>query len=133
MKCQCKPDGGCGFAASPGEPYHLTHDPRPERQEARRALMSNKGKLGGAPPKPSVKEVDLSTPNARLALLAEACKRLLNARKTDVASVANALVRCVQAADEISKTHDLKVENQELRQLIMERWPEAKRFLKSVS
>ena len=47
QRCACGA-AGCRAMAEPGQPYALTHDRRPEMQEARRARFSQMGKDGSA-------------------------------------------------------------------------------------
>lgn len=136
-KCQCHRLSGaarpCPFTAADGYDYAFSHDPDRKEEYAKEA--AERGAKGGAAfakSRPHVANPPMRDPDALFAVLEIAAGRVLNARKQDATSVANALSRLVSTAMELLKTTALAEENRELKAIIIERWPEAKRLLKAV-
>ena len=127
-RCQCR--DGCRFAAAPGEPYALTHDPRPERQEARAAILRDRGRKGSesmsrnreAAGKRVAKRLSLRTVEGQQEVL-DRVMRLLMRSKMDGQRAA-AIVATVKAAREVLTTAELERENQDLKRFIAEKFPE---------
>lgn len=135
--CQCK--AGCPLMAELGEPYNVTHDPRPERQAARKCEMARRGVEGGkrygenrqAAAADDAAAVDLSSTPGRRDALNRATRRVF-ASGVDPAKLANAIAALVKAALEVDRVAEIEVENRELRQLLHEKHPELRTRLRSM-
>jgi hypothetical protein len=102
-RCQCSPT--CKFTAAPGEPYFLSHDPRPERQAERSAAMAARGRSGGAKTQAAARARKRSVCSLRTVadLLAELERALLLAEDSggDKIARANAITKIVTSAHDI--------------------------------
>jgi hypothetical protein len=136
-KCQCK--DACAFTAAEGEPFHLTHDPRPERAEARREAMAERGRNGqkakaasrAAASEVVASKLSIRTPEGQLQTLDTLLRNLMRS-KLDAAKVAAAGGQLVKIAREVIAADELQAENRDLRALIAERMPELKKHLKAI-
>ena len=136
-RCQCSLR--CRFVAAPGEPYHLSHDPRPERQELRRQQMSARGVAGAATMSRNRQAVrdqqavklSLRTVDGQLDTLDRLLRNLMRS-KLNAAEVAKAGAQLVKVAREVLAAGELEQENRDLKSLIAEKFPELRKHLKAV-
>jgi hypothetical protein len=121
-KCQCTT--ACRLPAAEGHPFALAHDKRPEMQEARTAMMSERGKRGGkvagerkqAERVADATSINLDTVASQRAALNFVAKGIgagtLSSRDGAV------LVAAARAAQTLLRVEELEAENRELRKLI---------------
>lgn len=132
--CQCKPS--CRFGAAEGEPFHLSHDPRPEKQEERRAMLAERSRRGGAKTQENERRRKRKTCSLRSTddILTELEQTLIAVDNSagEVVGKASAKVKLIAEARATLKAAELENENRELRALLLERHPELKKQLKAV-
>lgn len=137
QRCQCTPT--CRMTAADGEPFHLSHDSRPERAEERRQMLAERGRAGArkmtanrqaARASVAVK-LSVRTVDGQLETLDTLLRNLLRS-KLDAANVAKAGAALVKVAREVISASELEAENRDLKALIAEKHPELKKMLKAV-
>jgi len=127
--CQCSPT--CRFMAVDGEPYHLSHDPRPEKREERSRALAERGRAGQQKQMERSAarrraKVPLSTA-AEIREFLEKLAALAEGSGADVVARVKAGVQAAQAAAALLKD-ELEKQAKEIAELL-ERYPQlAKRL-----
>jgi hypothetical protein len=135
-RCQgtTKKGAPCPNPAAEGRPYCLSHDP--ERGEERRARMATLGKSGARKKKQrKVEAAGEAVPLETAADIRAALSRSLakvEASGADPIAQANATARLCSAALALLRTAELEAQVAELRALVMERFPDARKRLERV-